>query len=200
MRGFCLLVLPYCKIGIWGLNYNLLLAWETCLLFSDEVRAKGFISYVHAANYLQFGTDGNVRMSISDIGNVGIGVFAGNHKLEVCGTIRSHEWIVELFGCDFVFDKNYSLPTYQQRKDFIKYNGHLMYIQSANEMQKEGAEMASTTMGILRNVEEHELYLFKHEEQIAEQDEKIRLLQEKNDDLEKELGELIMRLEKLEYR
>ena len=156
-----MLVLSYCKIGIWGLNYNLLLAWETCLLFSDEVRAKGFISYVHAANYLQFGTDGNVRMSISDIGNVGIGVFAGNHKLEVCGTIRCNELIVESFGCDFVFDETYNLRSIADLEKYVKENKHLPDIPPASVIETEGMNVGDLQARLLWKVEELSLYIIE---------------------------------------
>ncbi len=122
-------------------------------------------------------------------GNVGIGTTTPNHRLDVCGTIRSKEWVVETFGCDFVFDKNYPLMALKERKKIVLQNKHLFYVQPASEMQEKGAEMGATIIGLLRNGEEHELYLYQLDEKDDMLKKKIELLEKKIELLEKKLSE-----------
>ena len=86
-------------------------------------------------------------------------------------------------GCDFVFEENYSLLSLKERKPIVVQQKHLMNVASAKEM-KEGAELGKTTMGILQNVEEHEQYLYQHDDRIEK--------------LEKENAELKIKLDKLQ--
>lgn len=62
---------------------------------------------------------------------------------------------------------------------------HLLNVPPAKEMQQNGADLGETTLGILQNVEEHELYLYNH-------DERIELLEKEN----KELREIIFEMKK----
>ncbi|TAL56751.1 MAG: hypothetical protein EPN85_14930 [Bacteroidetes bacterium] len=57
-------------------------------------------------------------------------------------------------------------------------NKHLLNVQSAKEMDEKGNDIGNTAMGILQNVEEHELYLYQH-------DEKIKSLEDENTLLKK---------------
>jgi len=71
---------------------------------------------------------------VEEGGFVGIGTTTPENALDVCGFIRSEEIIVEDEWCDFVFDKNYKLPTLAEQKSFIATNGHLKNFQSEAEM------------------------------------------------------------------
>jgi len=70
-------------------------------------------------------------------GKLGIGVVDPTDQLEVCGTIRSEEVKVEDSWCDYVFDKEYDMPTLEEEEIFINTNGHLLSFESEEEMQGE---------------------------------------------------------------
>ncbi|MFO7969731.1 MAG: hypothetical protein R6U15_06480, partial [Candidatus Izemoplasmatales bacterium] len=132
---------------------------------------------------------------IAPDGNVGIGTPDPNYKLSVNGKIECTDEIIVCnnnLGCDFVFDDDYSLPSFKQRMEYVIENNHLMYLPSSEEIQKNGAKMASISMGMLRNLEEHEIYLYEHENDINELKEKIK----KKDEMINELIERINLLEK----
>jgi len=115
---------------------------------------------------------------IQSNGNVGIGTIPdAAFKLEVCGAIRTQKVVVELLGCDFVFESEYKLKTLEERKEFIFNNRHLPNIASASQMQK-NVDLGIFAEGLLQNLEEHELYLY----QFSEKSDKQKL---KLDEMEK---------------
>ena len=60
-------------------------------------------------------------------------------KLTVAGNINSREVKVTVnAGADFVFDKNYDLPSMTSIDKYIKENKHLPDIASAQEIKKDG--------------------------------------------------------------
>lgn len=77
----------------------------------------------------------------------------------------------------------------KERKKIVLQNKHLFYVQPASEMQEKGAEMGATVMGLLRNAEEHELYLYQLDERDDMLEKKIELLEKKIELLEKKLNE-----------
>lgn len=56
-------------------------------------------------------------------GEVGIGTINPTHKLDVNGTIRAKEIKVESGWADFVFDKEYKLPSLTEVEKHIQENG-----------------------------------------------------------------------------
>ncbi len=76
------------------------------------------------------------KMVILKNGNVGIGSANPTTKLAVNGDIRSREVLVETANWpDYVFHKDYVLPTLQDEAMFIEENGHLSGFQSEKEME-----------------------------------------------------------------
>lgn len=64
--------------------------------------------------------------------------------MNVVGTVRAHEVRVNpLKTTDFVFDKEYDLPSLDSVKLFIEKNKHLTEIPSALEMEKTGINVGT---------------------------------------------------------
>lgn len=104
-----------------------------------------------------------------DAGAVGIGTGAsqmgGNeYKLFVRKGIRTEKLKVDVPNTtwpDFVFDKNYKLPTLSETEKFIKLNQHLPGIPSANEVEKNGIDVGNNQALLLLKIEELTLLLIK---------------------------------------
>jgi len=100
--------------------------------------ADGNWSYLAAkGDYTSFKINNIEMMRIEDNGNVGIGTNNPEHKLDVCGTARFADVIVEDDWCDFVFEPEYCLTTLEEEADFIKLYGHLSNFESAKDMNGE---------------------------------------------------------------
>ena len=105
-------------------------------------------------------------MTMLTNGNVGIGTQNPNYKLDVAGTIRANEIIVNTTGADFVFAEDYQLRPLSEVKAFIKENKHLPEIKSAQEMQENGIGVNELQTQLLQKIEELTLYIIQQEERI----------------------------------
>ncbi|MEZ0184400.1 hypothetical protein AB9T89_19310 [Flavobacterium oncorhynchi] len=95
-------------------------------------------------------------------GNVGIGVLNPLNKLDVNGTIHSKEVKVDMNGwSDFVFKKEYNLPTLEQVEKHIIEKGHLENIPSEKEVLKDGINLGEMNAKLLRKIEELTLYMIE---------------------------------------
>lgn len=88
--------------------------------------------------------------------------------LDVNGTIRAKEILVETTGADFVFADDYQLRPLSEVKAFITENKHLPEIQSAQEMQENGVSVSELQTKLLQKIEELTLYLIQQENRIKE--------------------------------
>lgn len=105
----------------------------------------------------------------------------GSYPLSVNGLIACEGVRVEDSGTwpDYVFKSDYELMSIKELEKDIKKNGHLPGIPSAEQIEKEGFELADMQRRVLEKVEELTLYTI-------EQEKKIESLQKQMDDLEKE--------------
>ncbi len=128
-------------------------------------------------------------MMLTKSGKVGIGTRTmGNHKLAVEGSIGAREIKVEATGwSDFVFEKDYNLPTLSEVENHIKEKGHLKDIPSAKEVAKNGIYLGEMDSKLLQKIEELTLYTIAQEKEIKE----LKSLNTK-------LQEVHLRLQKLE--
>lgn len=130
----------------------------------------------------------NVHFIIRGDGNVGIGTSNPKNKLDVNGTIHSKEVKVDMLEwSDFVFKKEYNLPTLEEVDKHIAEKGHLENIPNKEEVLKNGINLGEINAKLLQKIEELTLYAI-------EQNKKINELQKEN----KRFSEIEKRLEKIE--
>ncbi|WP_340067338.1 hypothetical protein [Ascidiimonas aurantiaca] len=151
----------------------------------------GMLFYYDLPNY-------KYSLFLKENGNVGIGTYStGSHKLAVEGSIAAREVKVESNGwSDFVFEKDYKLPTLFEVEKQIKEKGHLKNIPSAKEVAENGIYLGEMDAKLLQKIEELTLYTIEQEKKIKEQTKEINELKSIN----KKLLDLQKRLEKLEKK
>jgi hypothetical protein len=134
----------------------------------------------------------DTKFFIDDItGNIGIGTttIPASYKLAVNGKIIAEELRVQLPSAwpDYVFGRDYKLPTLQEVEKQIKDKGHLANIPSAQDVAKEGIAVGEMNKLLLEKVEELTLYAIaqnkiseKQSKEIAELKAIVKTLAAKN--------------------
>ena len=112
-------------------------------------------------------------------GNVGIGTDNPIHKLDVNGVIRAKEIKVEADWADFVFDKDYKLPTLQEVETHINEYKHLPNIPSEKQVKEEGVNIGEMQAKLLQKIEELTLYVIEQDKTINEQNRRMNELEKK---------------------
>jgi hypothetical protein len=115
----------------------------------------------------------NVVMRISPTGLVGIGTdlsdqYSYMYKLNVGGGIRAKSLKIYPGWSDFVFDKNYALPTLRDVETYIATYGHLPEIPNNCEVQENGIDVGEMNAKLLQKIEELTLYLIDLQKQVDE--------------------------------
>lgn len=122
------------------------------------------------------------RMRISNNGNVGIGTATPNAKLAVNGTIRAQEIKVETANWpDYVFAKDYPLPSLKETEQHIKDKGHLPGIPSAEEVKANGVDLGEMNAKLLKKIEELTLILIQLNKKVEQQSETLEKQQKQLD-------------------
>lgn len=123
----------------------------------------------------------NGLIRILQNGNVGIGILKPSNKLDVNGTIRSTEVKVTLDGwSDFVFKKDYKLPTLEEVEKHIAEKGHLENIPSEEEVLKNGISLGDMNAKLLQKIEELTLYMIEQQKINKKQSDEIDTLKKEN--------------------
>lgn len=122
------------------------------------------------------GTEEDFYMNLN--GNVGIGTNSPGNKLEVNGTIRSQEVIVETENWpDYVFSDAYELRSLEATEQFISENHHLPDIPSAAEVEENGIQLSEMNALLLKKIEEltlHQIELLKEIKSLKEWKEAVQ--------------------------
>ena len=119
-------------------------------------------------------------MVMKNNGNIGVGTINPNEKLSVNGNIRAHEIKVETTNWpDYVFAKDYNLPSLTETEKHIQENGHLQGIPSAEEVKANGVDLGEMNAKLLKKIEELTLYLIEQRKAIQSQNEELKIQQQK---------------------
>jgi hypothetical protein len=111
--------------------------------------------------------------------NIGIGTAnfvdgADTYRLSVKGKIRAEEIKVYNTWADYVFTKEYPLPTLQEVERYIATNGHLQNVPSAKEITEKGLSLGEMAKIQQEKIEELMLYIIAQNKRIEALEQKIR--------------------------
>ena len=127
-------------------------------------------------------------------GNVGIGTSTPDSKLTVNGTIHSKEVKVDMNGwSDFVFKKEYNLPTLEEVEKHIAEKGYLENIPSEKEVLENGISLGEMNAKLLQKIEELTLYSIEQNKEInllKKENELLKLFSQRLAKIENELQQL----------
>lgn len=145
--------------------------------------ANGVASWQTAGISSQWITSGSTiyystgKVLIGDPNLAGFKGTPGSYQLYVQGGIltekvkaavaTSADW------ADYVFEENYKLKGLKEVEQFIKTNKHLPNVPSAQEVVKEGVDMAKMDAKLLEKIEELTLYVIELDKKNAEQEKHI---------------------------
>jgi len=116
---------------------------------------------------------------------IGTSTLGTDYALSVAGKVISTEVrVLETMNWpDYVFLPNYDLKSLEEVNDFIKTNGHLPNIPSAEEAESEGIALGEMNKNLLEKIEELTLYMI-------EMNEDVKKLKAENEALKKEVDTL----------
>ena len=95
---------------------------------------------------------------------------------------------------DFVFHKDYDLPTLGEVEAHINTKGHLKDIPTAKQVAKDGISLGAMDAKLLQKIEELTLYILEQDKELKNQKTEIQGLKKQNETLE----EVLKRLGRLE--
>lgn len=133
---------------------------------------------------INLGGTNSLSSGLTVFGNGNIGIGTANtqgFKLGVDGKIAATEVKVATYSNwpDYIFNKDYQLPTLKEVEKHIKEKGHLKNIPSAKEVKEnDGIELGEMNRKLLQKIEELTLYTI-------EQDKQIKKLLKRVENLEK---------------
>jgi len=104
---------------------------------------------------------------------------SGSYKLYVEDGIRTRKVKVDQLTNwpDFVFEKDYSLPSLPEVEAFVNAKKHLMGVKSAEEIAKEGIDLGDNQALLLQKIEELTLYIIdlnKKVEKVSLENEQLK--------------------------
>jgi len=135
--------------------------------------------------------------AVKATGNVGIGTVTPQNKLDVSGTIRAKEIIVESDWADFVFEEDYKLPSLTEVEQHIAEFGHLPGIPTEEDVESQGVSLGEMNARLLQKVEELTLYTIQQEGTIFVAGQQLNAQRKEIDELKAQNEAILKKLEKL---
>jgi predicted RNA-binding protein with TRAM domain len=123
-------------------------------------------------------------INIDNNGNTGIGTaVTKGYKLAVAGSMVAESVTVKLQSTwpDYVFTKDYQLPSLKETEQYIKDKGHLPGIPSAEEVKTNGVNLGEMNAKLLKKIEELTLILIQLNEKVEQQSETLEKQQKQLD-------------------
>lgn len=122
-------------------------------------------------------TDASV-MTVTNTGNVGIGITEPTEKLAVNGNILGRKVKVTATGWpDYVFHPSYRLMPLDKLEQYINANRHLPEMVSAAEVERDGLDIGDNQAALLKKIEELTLYVIDLKKTLDVQQKKIQALE-----------------------
>lgn len=113
-------------------------------------------------------------------GYVGIGTLTPQSLLAVNGQITAQKVKVTMTGwADYVFDKDYQLPSLQWLENYIKENRHLPDVPAADSITSKGLDLGEMNALLLKKLEEQTLYIIEMNKKIESLETKVQALTDK---------------------
>jgi hypothetical protein len=102
------------------------------------------------------------------------------YKFAVAGSMIAERVVVKLKSNwpDYVFSKDYHLPSLQETEHYINVHQHLPGMPAAAEVEQQGQDIGEINRVLTQKVEELTLYLIEQQKQIAAFREEIKQLKE----------------------
>ena len=137
--------------------------WQLVNWTPGEVPAGYSVTEFDADKLFSVGNIPNKNiLAVNRNGYVGIGTDTPRERLSVNGKIRAQELKIEVANWpDYVFERDYQLPTLEQTENHIKEKGHLPGISSAAEVKAEGIEVGEMNAKLLKKIEELTLQMIQ---------------------------------------
>lgn len=120
-----------------------------------------------------------------DTDQVGINtnVIPTGYTMAVKGKFITEEIKVQQYGTsgwpDFVFGKEYKLPSLTEVEHYINTNGHLQNIPSACEVEENGILLGEMNAKLLQKIEELTLYTIEQQKIIEEQSKAMKVISDR---------------------
>jgi hypothetical protein len=122
------------------------------------------------------GIGGNSNTAFGNFPSLSGNVPVSSYNLFVKGGILTDEVRVSTAWADYVFAKDYKLPSLDEVEKHIQEKGHLMNVPSSKQVEEDGIELGEMAKIQQEKIEELTLYLIKQNKEIEELKKQVRML------------------------
>jgi len=122
-----------------------------------------------------FGT-GKVGIAVTDFPTTAGSVDVSKYKFFVKGGLLAEEIRVATTWADYVFEKDYQLPTLKEVEQHIAQNGHLINVPSGKQIEEDGISVGEMAKIQQEKIEELTLYIIEQNKINEKQAEELKEL------------------------